>query len=197
MQLSTCDLGRIQPEHSMLATTVSLFSSPARPSRCLPLGTGHVLAPHAAGRGGGCHRHLVLRIREPGRCTAGKQHGAPAEACMGHAWGREGIGSLAWGAEHGLRSCGEQAMLRFGPLSPALLPLPASLQGLPAGGRVEFEVELLGFDREANEHALPGPAKLERGQKLKEQGNTLYKQVRVLGACRWPAHVPRNMRVGN
>lgn len=58
-------------------------------------------------------------------------------------------------------------------------PLPA-LQGLPAGGRVQFEVELLGFEREANEHQLAGPAKLERCSKLKEQGNTLFKQV---GAC--------------
>lgn len=49
-------------------------------------------------------------------------------------------------------------------------------QGLPAGGRVQFEVELLGFEREANEHQLAGPAKLERCSKLKEQGNTLFKQ---------------------
>ena len=51
------------------------------------------------------------------------------------------------------------------------------MQGLPSGARVQFEVELLGFDKQAGEHALPGPAKLERAAQLKEQGNALFKQV--------------------
>lgn len=78
---------------------------------------------------------------------------------------------------HGGLACSASAPLAT--LLPRMSPpaSPAALQGLPAGGRVQFEVELLGFDKQASEHALPGPAKLERAGKLKEQGNALFKQV--------------------
>lgn len=56
--------------------------------------------------------------------------------------------------------------------------------GLPAGGAVCFELELLGFEKEPNPHALAGPEKLERGARTKEQGNQLFKQVGVAAAAR-------------
>ena len=57
-------------------------------------------------------------------------------------------------------------------------PVPASafVQGL-AAGRVEFEVELLGFE-EAHQQSLSGADKLERAARLKDQGNQLFKQAR-------------------
>lgn len=75
---------------------------------------------------------------------------------------------------------------------PQRLPAPgfACIQGLVAGD-VEFEIELLGFEKEAHQQMLSGADKLERGARLKDQGNQLFKQVRpqlqwliALGACR-------------
>lgn len=50
-------------------------------------------------------------------------------------------------------------------------------QGLEAGCSVEFELELLGYEREPNQHELEGEERLQRGGRLKQQGNELYKQV--------------------
>lgn len=49
--------------------------------------------------------------------------------------------------------------------------------GLETGGGVEYELELVGFEREPNLHALSAADKLERAGRLKEQGNALFKQV--------------------
>ena len=51
------------------------------------------------------------------------------------------------------------------------------MQGLAAGS-VEFEVELLGFEKEAHQEMLSGADKLERAARLKDQGNQLFKQAR-------------------
>lgn len=49
--------------------------------------------------------------------------------------------------------------------------------GLAPGSRVVFEVELVGFERQAHQHQLEGAQRLERCARLKEQGNALFKQV--------------------
>ena len=53
--------------------------------------------------------------------------------------------------------------------------------GLAPGTRVAFEVELASFEREPHAQALSGAERLERGGRLKEQGNALYKQARRCG----------------
>ncbi|KAL4447985.1 hypothetical protein ABPG75_005204 [Micractinium tetrahymenae] len=49
-------------------------------------------------------------------------------------------------------------------------------KGLQPGTPVEYEVELLDFEKEPSQHALAGEERLQRGGRLKEQGNQLYKQ---------------------
>lgn len=56
-----------------------------------------------------------------------------------------------------------------------------SLQGLPHGTPVEFEVELVGFVHEPNWAELEPQQKLDRAARWKEQGNVLYKQARLQG----------------
>lgn len=57
------------------------------------------------------------------------------------------------------------------------VPAPSVVQGL-AAGRVEFEVELLGFAKEAHQQSLSGADKLQQAARLKDQGNQLFKQAR-------------------
>ena len=67
--------------------------------------------------------------------------------------------------------------------APAGLQAPAAQDGGGGGGggSVEFEVELLDFAREATQHELlPGAEKLAVGERLKQQGNQLFKQARCL-----------------
>ncbi len=141
----------------------SLLPTSGHSALCFVLpGAGHVCTTNAAGRAGRCHRNLALRFRGPGRRAAGK---VAAQELQGN-------GLVVDFGKQSIQACHSITSL-------------AALQGLPAGGRVQFEVELLGFDREANEHALAGPAKLERAGKLKDQGNVLYKQVRAVALQQW------------
>lgn len=54
------------------------------------------------------------------------------------------------------------------------LDAPSSLQ---SGCSMEFEVELIDFEKEPTQHALSGADKLKHAARLKEQGNMLFKQV--------------------
>jgi len=56
------------------------------------------------------------------------------------------------------------------------------------GDAVDFELELVGFDKAPNWDALPGDAKVARGEALKEQGNRLFKRGPPLvkhAAAKW------------
>jgi hypothetical protein len=44
------------------------------------------------------------------------------------------------------------------------------------GDAVDFELELVGFDKAPNWDALPGDAKVARAEALKEQGNRLFRR---------------------
>ena len=50
------------------------------------------------------------------------------------------------------------------------------VQGVPEDAAVDFEVELLSFDRAPNWHDAGPDEKIARAQALKEQGNAVFRQ---------------------
>ncbi len=51
--------------------------------------------------------------------------------------------------------------------------------GVSPDSDLEFELELVDFESEPNWTTLDAEQKLQRAQKWREQGNTIYKQVRA------------------
>ena len=56
------------------------------------------------------------------------------------------------------------------------------MQNIPEGADIDFELELLGFDKQPNWHDAEPDEKIRRAQTLKEQGNAIFKQ----GAPQYP-----------
>ena len=52
-------------------------------------------------------------------------------------------------------------------------------QECPEGVEVEFEVELVGFEKTPHWHSMTGSDKVKRSQELKEQGNRTFKAGRL------------------
>ncbi len=50
------------------------------------------------------------------------------------------------------------------------------MQNIPEGADIDFELELLDFDKQPNWHDAGPDDKIRRAQMLKEQGNAIFKQ---------------------
>ncbi len=48
-------------------------------------------------------------------------------------------------------------------------------QGCPEGAEVEFELQLVDFDKQPNWHAMSADDKLARAHALKDQGNAIFR----------------------
>ena len=57
-----------------------------------------------------------------------------------------------------------------------MLSFEAFMQCVPEGADIDFELELLGFDKQPNWHDAGPDDKIRRAQALKEQGNAIFKQ---------------------
>ena len=67
------------------------------------------------------------------------------------------------------------------------------MQGLAEGADVIFEVELVSFDKQPYMGERPAAECIEQARVLKDQGNVVFKKVRVQGS-----HVPdQSMCRGN
>ena len=80
----------------------------------------------------------------------------------------------------------------------AELPPPSSSQGLEPGAPVEFEIELVGFESEANPAALEPHQLLARAERWKGQGNNLFRarryalaQAKYSKALKWAQQAGR------
>jgi len=50
------------------------------------------------------------------------------------------------------------------------------MQNMPDGADIDFELELLDFDKQPNWHDAGPDEKIRRAQTLKEQGNAVFRQ---------------------
>ena len=54
------------------------------------------------------------------------------------------------------------------------------MQNMPDGADIDFELELLDFDKQPNWHDAGPDEKIRRAQTLKEQGNAVFRQGAAL-----------------